>query len=507
MTVATGTTTKLLQRQIMPLDRDFDVLALYIDAEAAILDADKYEIGSNRGAKEMHAAALRQSTSTGETIHPDQIESRTALRVTSGERLSFGTYFNAFPASYWRRWTVVTDVTLTLRLQGHGATVILYKSMANGRSQRVDSATTDEAGAGTFVFDLPLKPFVDGGWYWYDVVAGDEDVIVESAEWTAEVPQDRAEHGTVDIAITTMNRPDFCAKLLGQIGGDDVAAPLPRRGPGDGAGDPEGRRLPGVRQGASRAGLDAAGHRAGQHGRLGRLRPRPARVGDQGHRHLPDVHGRRRRVRARGDHPGRHLRRPGEAPDDRRRAHVQPLLPFAAAQLRRGRPAVAVLVAVRPERDHRLGLRGPQPALRPLAAQADRRRLQRLVHVPDPAPGPGRDRPLPAAVHQVGRRRVRAARQGGRLPHGDLPGCRRVAHPVDRQERRTRLAGVLPPAQPVRRGAAPLAVPPWRADDPGEPEPPDQAPRLDAVLHRRAAPPGASRTCWPAPTPCTPSCR
>ena len=53
--------------------------------------------------------------------------------------------------------------------------------MANGRSQRVDSATTDEAGAGTFAFDLPLKPFVDGGWYWYDVVAGDEDVVVESA--------------------------------------------------------------------------------------------------------------------------------------------------------------------------------------------------------------------------------------------------------------------------------------------------------------------------------------
>ena len=77
-----------------------------------------------------------------------------------------------------------------------------------------------------------------------------------------------------------------------------------------------------------------------------------------------------------------------------------------------------------------------------------------------------------------------------RLPHGDLPGCRRVAHPVDRQERRTGLAGLLPPPQPVRRCAAALAVPQGRADDPGEPEPPDQAPGLDAVLHRRAAAPG-----------------
>ena len=181
----------MLQRQIMPIDRDFDVFALYVDPEDAALDADKYEIGGNRAAKDLNNAAIRQSTSTGRAIHPDQIESRTALRVRSGERLSFGTYFNAFPASYWRRWTVVPDVRLTVEVSGRGATVIVYRSLANGRSQRVDSATTGGEAKGTFVFDLPLKPFVDGGWYWYNVVAGDDDAVVESAEWSAEVPEDR----------------------------------------------------------------------------------------------------------------------------------------------------------------------------------------------------------------------------------------------------------------------------------------------------------------------------
>ena len=38
---------RVLQRQIMPLDRDFDVFALYVDPEDATLDADKYEIGVN----------------------------------------------------------------------------------------------------------------------------------------------------------------------------------------------------------------------------------------------------------------------------------------------------------------------------------------------------------------------------------------------------------------------------------------------------------------------------
>ncbi len=226
-TIETGgrTRTRLLQRQIFPLDHDFDVLPLYVDPEEVQLDADRYDVGGNRAAKDLNNAAIRQSTSTGRTIHPDQIESRTSLRVKSGERLSFGTYFNAFPASYWRRWTVVSEVRLTISVRGAGANVIVYKSMANGRSQRVDSAQTGGEDRGSFTFDLSLVPFVDGGWYWYDVVAGDDDVVVESAEWTAEVPEEQAEHGTVDIAITTMNRPDFCAKLLTQLGEDPVLAP------------------------------------------------------------------------------------------------------------------------------------------------------------------------------------------------------------------------------------------------------------------------------------------
>ena len=147
------------------------------------------------GAKDINAAQIRQSISSGHTIHPDQIAGRYAVRLEPGEDLSFGTYFNAFPAGYWRRWTVVDDVRLTVALTGAGAAVTVYRSMANGRSQRVDSASTGADAKGEFTFDLPLKPFVDGGWYWYDVVAGEEPVGVEAA-WDAEVPDDRAEPGT-----------------------------------------------------------------------------------------------------------------------------------------------------------------------------------------------------------------------------------------------------------------------------------------------------------------------
>lgn len=212
---------RLLQRQILPLEGDLDVLPLYLDLEHVQLDADKYEVGTNRNARDMNAIAMRQAVGSGQSIHPDQLTGRHSVRIAKGDKVSFGTYFNAFPAGYWRRYTVVdTEVRLTVQLTGAGASVVVHKSMANGRSQRVDTAATGAHGeATTFVFDLSLKPFVDGGWYWYDVVAGDEDVEV-TAYWDAEVPEDRLEHGTVDICITTMNRPDFVAKLLGQLGNE-----------------------------------------------------------------------------------------------------------------------------------------------------------------------------------------------------------------------------------------------------------------------------------------------
>jgi len=216
------TVRRLLQRQILPLDRDFEVFSLYVDPDEADLDEDKYVVGGTRAAKELNNTKIRQGVGAGEQIRPDQILDRTRLQLDAGQKLSFGAYFNAFPASYWRKWTIVDDVTLAVTVQGAGATVIVNKSLANGNSQRVDSVVTESDGVNTLTFDLTLAPFIDGGWYWYDVVAGEKPVIV-SAEWAAEVPADRAEHGTVDMAITTMNRPEFCGKLLQQLGEPDLA--------------------------------------------------------------------------------------------------------------------------------------------------------------------------------------------------------------------------------------------------------------------------------------------
>ncbi|MFH5824205.1 glycosyltransferase [Georgenia sp. AZ-5] len=199
--------TRVLQRVIFPTDQDLDVLPLYVEGTQGRLGTTN----AGRDASVVQMAG-RQRT--------DQVLDRTSYRVPASSRTSFATYFNAFPASYWRRWTVVQSVRLRVSLRGSGS-VLVYKSNAKGNTQRVDSVQlesgTDEPQE--FTFELPLTTFGDGGWYWFDVAAGVSDVVLDGAQWEAEVPERST--GSVTIGITTFNRPDDCAAVLGQLAASD----------------------------------------------------------------------------------------------------------------------------------------------------------------------------------------------------------------------------------------------------------------------------------------------
>jgi len=141
------------------------------------------------------------------------VRDRRRIRIPAGERVSFASYFNAFPAAYWRRWTVAQQVELRVQVDGV-ATVTVYRSNSRGHPQRVDAVQTGDR-FGHLSFTLPLEPFGDGGWYWFDV-AGHEAATLEWAEWVVHAPRGSA--GTVTIGITTFNRPDSCVALLESLG-------------------------------------------------------------------------------------------------------------------------------------------------------------------------------------------------------------------------------------------------------------------------------------------------
>lgn len=186
---------RILQRVVMPVDRDLDVLKLYVEGEIA------------RGAE---AGALAEG---GDDV------GRRSVVVPVGRRVSFATYFNAFPASYWRRWTSVEEVVLRVRVRGQ-ATVIVYRSSAKGHVQRVDSVRVDSETSREETFRLTLRPFIDGGWYWMDVLAGEGNAVLERADWCADTSAaGPVRQGRVSLGITTYNRPGFCVDQLVALGG------------------------------------------------------------------------------------------------------------------------------------------------------------------------------------------------------------------------------------------------------------------------------------------------
>ncbi|MFF0816249.1 glycosyltransferase [Rhodococcus sp. NPDC003318] len=145
--------------------------------------------------------------------------SRTSLALGAESEVSMCSYFNAFPASYWRRWSVLTSVVLRLELTGHGR-VDVYRSKADSSRIHVQGQEFRGAdGSTTVEFEVELAPFEDGGWIWFDVTT-DTDVELVAAGWYAPIEAPGA--GRVAIGIPTFNRPTDCVKALAALGSDPL---------------------------------------------------------------------------------------------------------------------------------------------------------------------------------------------------------------------------------------------------------------------------------------------
>jgi galactofuranosylgalactofuranosylrhamnosyl-N-acetylglucosaminyl-diphospho-decaprenol beta-1,5/1,6-galactofuranosyltransferase len=212
---------RVLQRVVFPGD-DLDVVPLYVETNpergaaelaaellaeslgedprsAAIAPADNAAAGEAQ-------SSIRYGTALP-TLPAGEVVPRQTALISAGRRVSFATYFNAFPASYWRRWTTVDAVTLRIRVAGE-CTVIVYRSTAKGHSYPVDTIRFETDQPETVERTFSLAPFIDGGWYWFDIVAGTRDATLIEAEWTA-MAEPAASQGRLSIGFTTINRPEF----------------------------------------------------------------------------------------------------------------------------------------------------------------------------------------------------------------------------------------------------------------------------------------------------------
>lgn len=203
-----------LQRVVFPPPGELDAIELYVDAGRE-LGLHLVEEDSLYRTPKLPEDKLHLVGASPAEAHHEDFLSRTSMKVRPGQHVSFGTYFNAFPASYWRRWTTVNSVQLKVRTEGAG-NVLVFKSNARGVPQRLESVHVD--GVNELSLDLSLETFGDGGWYWFEMVAGKSELALLDASWATKDTPTVAAGENATIQITTMNKPSFCidnARILG----------------------------------------------------------------------------------------------------------------------------------------------------------------------------------------------------------------------------------------------------------------------------------------------------
>jgi galactofuranosylgalactofuranosylrhamnosyl-N-acetylglucosaminyl-diphospho-decaprenol beta-1,5/1,6-galactofuranosyltransferase len=160
---------------------------------------------------------LEESTTNSRRAHASN---RTSLQIGAESEVSFATYFNAFPASYWRRWTTCASVVLRAELTGTGR-VDVYRTKATGARIFVEGrefASTGDQSV-TVEFQVGLQPFEDGGWVWFDITT-DSNVTLGSAGWYSDKPAPGV--ANIALGIPTFNRPDDCVNALRDLTSDPL---------------------------------------------------------------------------------------------------------------------------------------------------------------------------------------------------------------------------------------------------------------------------------------------
>ncbi|WP_127781665.1 glycosyltransferase [Rhodococcus sp. X156] len=165
---------------------------------------------------------LGPSTVVAEALYADTVSGRARrarqeIRLEPETVVSLNTYFGRFPASYWQRWTPVTEVRLTAWASGAGRVSVLASDM-DGDPRTV--ATADVVEDGPLEMLLAIDRFVDGGALWAELSTGPDVLVVRDMQWEVVPPRPVRRAAVV---ICTHNRPDDCVNILEALAGDAEA--------------------------------------------------------------------------------------------------------------------------------------------------------------------------------------------------------------------------------------------------------------------------------------------
>lgn len=229
MSLEEKTAWETVMRVVYPIKDAEQTLPLYaIDwtrphvAETTLdsrIDMRRLEFGS------MNQSTLQRimrhaGSSAGVSCDSFTVLNRNTIALKNYGHMSGCTFFNAFPASYWRRWTSVKMVRFTADIQGN-AKINVFRSTGRGLMYPVaEKVVHSPQEVERVTVDIPMTGLMDGGYFWFDAESLDGEVIISEAVWS--VPQNArtaSKLTTMSIAITTFNRASYCMNQLRAIAG------------------------------------------------------------------------------------------------------------------------------------------------------------------------------------------------------------------------------------------------------------------------------------------------
>jgi galactofuranosylgalactofuranosylrhamnosyl-N-acetylglucosaminyl-diphospho-decaprenol beta-1,5/1,6-galactofuranosyltransferase len=144
---------------------------------------------------------------------------RHSVELAPATMVATNTYFGRFHATYWQRWTDITEVEVSARVTGTGR-IRLRASDTNKISRIVAAQDVDD------VTDLevrligPVDRFVDGGGMWLEFTTETGTLTVTGVRWSVTAPRTPT---PTTVGICTFNRVDDCLNTMEALADDPEA--------------------------------------------------------------------------------------------------------------------------------------------------------------------------------------------------------------------------------------------------------------------------------------------
>ena len=137
------------------------------------------------------------------------------LNLEKGGNVRFDTYFNGFSMEKWKKYTILSDLSLELELSGHIKVTLISEEKVFGDIIRTVLAeyTAESEGRKTFTFAFPEGN--GRGMYSFELEALSDGCRMYGGNYTTDVPEDRRNEVRIGIGICTFRREAFIEKNLG----------------------------------------------------------------------------------------------------------------------------------------------------------------------------------------------------------------------------------------------------------------------------------------------------